>query len=230
MVQVQGYTQLESGLTFLPFTFFMVINARFAGSLADKYGPRIFLISGPFLAGTGLLLLSFIQQTKGASDYWTSFFPGILVFGFGMSLTVAPLTAAVMGSVSDNLTGTASGVNNAVSRIAGVFANAVLGSVAVLLFSAALQKEIKTLSFDQQQKQTIIAQTANLGNASVPEGFSLIKQQEIKKAYQAGFISSYNVIMKISAGLGYLAALTALIFIRKKAITFSPDNKQSLSA
>ncbi|WP_316743129.1 MFS transporter [Pedobacter antarcticus] len=230
MVQVQGYTQLESGLTFLPFTFFMVINARFAGSLADKYGPKIFLISGPFLAGTGLLLLSFIQRTSGASDYWTSFFPGILVFGFGMSLTVAPLTAAVMGSVSDHLTGTASGVNNAVSRIAGVFANAVLGSVAVLLFSAALQKEIKTLSFDQQQKQTIIAQTANLGNASVPEGFSSIEQQKIKKAYQAGFISSYNVIMKISAGLAYLAALTALIFIQKKAITFSPDNKQSLSA
>lgn len=214
MVQVQGYTQLESGLTFLPFTFFMVINARFAGALADKYGPRIFLIAGPFLAGTGLLLLSFIQQTKGASDYWTSFFPGILVFGFGMSLTVAPLTAAVMGSVNDNLSGTASGVNNAVSRIAGVFANAVLGAVAVILFSAALQKEIKSLSFDQQQKQTIIAQTANLGNASVPEGFTSIEQQKIRKAFQTGFISSYNVIMKISAGLGYLASLMALIFIR----------------
>lgn len=230
MVQVQGYTQLESGLTFLPFTFFMVINARYAGSLADKYGPRIFLISGPFLAGTGLLLLSFIGQTSGASDYWTSFFPGILVFGFGMSLTVAPLTAAVMGSVSDNLSGTASGVNNAVSRIAGVFANAVLGSVAVLLFSAALQKEIKTDTFDLQQKQTIIAQAANLGNASVPEGFTLTEGQKIKKAYQAGFINSYNVIMKISAVLGYTASLMALIFIRKKATKITPDNKQSLSA
>ena len=215
LVQVQGYTQLESGLTFLPFTIFMVINARFAGSLADKYGPRLFLITGPFLAGLGLLLLSFIQQTNGPSDYWTTFLPGILIFGFGMSLTVAPLTAAVMGSVSDHFTGTASGINNAVSRIAGVFANAVLGSLAVLLFSGALQKEIKKLPLNPQQKQTITAQTTNLGNARVPIGFSPIQEKKISAAYRSGFIDAYGKIMKISATLGFLASIMAFIFIQK---------------
>ncbi|WP_367867258.1 MFS transporter [Pedobacter sp. WC2423] len=214
MVQVQGYTQMESGLTFLPFTIFMVVNARFAGSLADKYGPRLFLIAGPFLAGLGLLLLSFIQQTNGPSAYWTTFLPGILVFGFGMSLTVAPLTAAVMGSVSDQFTGTASGINNAVSRIAGVFANAVLGSMAVLLFSSALQNELKTLPFNPQQKQAIIAQTSNLGNAEVPAGLTAIQEKKVLAAYHAGFIAAYGKIMKVSAGLGFLAALMALVFIQ----------------
>lgn len=214
MVQVQGYTQLESGLTFLPFTIFMVVNARFAGSLADKYGPRLFLITGPFLAGLGLLLLSFIKQTTGPSAYWTTFLPGILVFGFGMSLTVAPLTAAVMGSVSDHFTGTASGINNAVSRIAGVFANAVLGSMAVLLFSAALQNEIRELPFNPQQKQAIIAQTSNLGNAKVPAGLTSIQEKKVLAAYHTSFIDAYGKVMKISAGLGFLAALMALVFIQ----------------
>ena len=218
MVQVQGYTQLESGLTFLPFTIFMVINARFAGSLADRYGLRLFLIAGPFLAGAGLLLLSYIQQTKGPSDYWTTFLPGILIFGLGMSLTVAPLTAAVMSSVSDHFTGTASGINNAVTRIAGVFANAILGSMAVLLFSAALQKEIKDLPLNQQQKSAVISQTANLGNAKVPAGLTENQEKKVTEAYHAGFIDAYGKVMKVSAGLAFLASLMAIIFIQDRVM------------
>src|SRR3569832_1007184 len=97
LVQVQGYTQLQSGLTFLPFTILMIGIARFAGAWADKLGPRLFLIFGPAITGAGLLLLSFVGQTRGAPEYWTTFFPGIVVFGLGMSVTVAPLTATVMG-------------------------------------------------------------------------------------------------------------------------------------
>jgi nitrate/nitrite transporter NarK len=83
MVQVQGYSQLESRLNFLPFTVLMITIARFAGGLSDKYGPRLFLIALPGVAGIVLLLLSLVQQTKGLSDYWTTFFPGILILGLG---------------------------------------------------------------------------------------------------------------------------------------------------
>src|ERR1700709_1610247 len=136
----------------------MITIARFAGTIADKYGPRRLLILGPALAGAGLFWLSFVKQTAGPSAYFTTFFPGILVFGFGMSITVAPLTAAVMGSVSDHFSGTASGINNGLTRIANVFANAIFGALAVLFFSGALQSEINNIPIVTKEKQEVMAQ------------------------------------------------------------------------
>lgn len=217
LVQVQGYSQLQSGLTFLPFTVLMISIARFAGGLADKHGPRLFLIAGPALAGSGLLILSFVKQTAGPSAYWTTFFPGVLVLGLGMSFTVAPLTAAVMTSVSDHFSGTASGINNAMTRISGVFANAIFGALAVLLFSGALQQDLQKTSFNTKDKQLIMQQTKDLGNAKVPPTLNADKQQ-IEKYFHEGFISAYANIMRISAGLGYLGALMALLFIYNKQL------------
>jgi len=218
MVQAQGYTQLQSGLTFLPFTVLMISIARFAGAWADKFGPRLFLIFGPATAGAGLLLLSFVGQTRGASEYWTTFFPGILVFGLGMSFTVAPLTATVMGAVSDHFSGTASGINNAMTRISNVFANAIFGALAVLFFSGALQDHIKSIPLDTKQKQEVITQAANLGNAKVPKGIAPNHEKTIEIAYHHSFISAYANIMRLSAGLAFLGALMAVFFIRNTEV------------
>src|SRR6201996_4031609 len=218
MVQVQDYSQLQSGLTFLPFTVMMISIARFAGSLADKYGPRWLLIIGPAAAGAGLFILSFVKQTNGAGDYWTSFFPGIIVFGLGMSFTVAPLTAAVMGSVDDHFSGAASGVNNAMTRIANVFANAIFGALAVLFLSGALQNEVSTIKLNPNQNQQVMAQAKNLGNAKAPRDISAADKQAVEKAYHESFITAYADIMRISAGLGFAGALMAFIFIRNKAV------------
>lgn len=214
LVQVQGYSQLQSGLTFLPFTVIMITIARFAGALADKHGPRLLLIVGPATAGLGLLILSFVKQTTGPGDYWTTFLPGVIVFGLGMSFTVAPLTAAVMGSVSDQFSGTASGVNNAVTRIANVFTNAIFGALAVLFFAGALQGQMKNINLNAKQKQEVLAQAADLGNAKVPEG--LTDGKTIEQAYHDSFIKAYASIMRISAGLGFLGALMAVLFVRDK--------------
>jgi len=214
MVQVQGYSQLDSGLTFLPFTVLMISIARWAGSLADKHGPRLFLIMGPSLAGAGLLLLSFVKQTAGPSEYWTTFFPGIVVLGLGMSFTVAPLTATVMGAVSDHLSGTASGINNAVTRISGVFANAIFGSLAVLFFAAAVQKDLPQIQLNAGQQQAVVARTADLGNAAPPAQLSHTQQAEVVKVYHAGFIDAYGKIMRMSAALGFLGGIMALLFIK----------------
>ena len=218
LVQVQGYSQLESGLTFLPFSLLMVVMARYAGSLADRYGPRLLLIAGPAIAGAGFLSLSFIGQTKGPGDYWTTFFPGMLVLGIGMSLTVVPLTATVMGAVSDQFSGTASGVNNAVSRIAGVFANAIFGALAFLFFSASLQADLKPLAMSNQENNLAMAQVVNLGNAQVPPGISTDLKSSIQKFYHDGFISAYSRIMKISAVLAWIAACMAFFFIKNDSI------------
>jgi EmrB/QacA subfamily drug resistance transporter len=218
LVQIQGYNQLQSGLTFLPFTVLMITTARYAGSLADKHGPRLFLICGPALAGAGLLLLSFIKQTNGPADYWTTFFPGVLVLGLGMSFTVAPLTATVMGSVSDHFSGTASGINNAMTRIASVFANAIFGALAVLFFAGALQEQIKTVQLTPKDRQAVMQQAAVLGNAKVPAVITTANKPVIQKAYHTGFITAYGNIMRISAALAFLGALMAMIFIKNKAL------------
>lgn len=218
LVQVQRYSQFQSGLTFLPFTVLMITIARFAGTLADKYGPRLLLIVGPATAGTGLLLLSFIKQTTGPAEYWTTFFPGIIVFGLGMSFTVAPLTATVMTSVSNHLSGTASGVNNALTRISNVFANAIFGALAVLLFAGALQDRLQSIPLDAKVKLAVIREAANLGNAKVPGNVDSRYQKTISTNYRESFIHAYSGIMKISAGLGFLGALMTVIFIRNKTL------------
>jgi EmrB/QacA subfamily drug resistance transporter len=216
LVQAQGYTQLESGLTFLPFTVLMISVARFAGALADKMGPRLFLTGGPALAGCGMLILSFVGQTRGPGDYWTSFLPGVLVFGLGMSFTVAPLTTAVMTAVSDQYSGTASGVNNALTRVANVFANAIFGALAVLLFTTALHRQVDGMPLTAPARQAVLAQAGELGNAKVPAGFAAPDRQVIAGAYKAGFILVYKKIMQIAAGLAFTGALMGLVFVRKR--------------
>ncbi|RFM30585.1 MFS transporter [Deminuibacter soli] len=217
LVQVQGYTQLQSGLTFLPFTILMVVLARFAGSLADKHGPKWLLVAGPATAGVGLLLLSFVRQTSGHAAYWHTFFPGIVVFGLGMSFTVAPLTAAVMGAVSDQFSGTASGVNNAMTRISNVFANAIFGALAVLFFSGALQKQLQHTSINGNIQQQIMAQAGSLGDAHVPDAVQ--DKAAVKEYYHQSFIAAYAAILRISAALAWLGALMALLFIKNAVIT-----------
>ncbi|MDB5110774.1 MAG: family efflux transporter permease subunit, partial [Mucilaginibacter sp.] len=221
LVQVQGYSQLQSGLTFLPFTVMMITIARYAGSIADKYGPRLLLIIGPATAGAGLLLLSFIKQTNGPSAYWTTFFPGVIIFGLGMSFTVAPLTATVMGSVTDRFSGTASGINNAITRIANVFANAIFGALAVLFFSGALQNQLKKVPVNAKEKQEVMIQAVNLGNAKVPANIS--NKPLIEKVYHESFINAYGKIMRISAALGFMGALMAFVFIKNSAVKKAED-------
>lgn len=222
LVQVQGYSQLQSGLTFLPFTLLMIGIARFAGGLADRFGAKPFLVGGPAVAGLGLLLLSFIKQTAGPADYWTTFFPYVLVFGLGMSFTVAPLTATVMGSVSDHFSGVASGVNNAMTRIANVFANAIFGALAVLFFSGALQEQLKHTGLNASQKEAISKQSANLGNAKVPQGMNKVMSRQIETAFHNSFIHVYADIMKIAALLAFLGALMALLFVKKSTPNKKP--------
>jgi len=161
-------------------------------------------------------MLSFVKQTTGPSDYWTTFFPGVIVLGLGMSFTVSPLTAAVMGSVNDHFSGTASGVNNAVSRIAGVFANAIFGALVVLFFLGTLQRQLINLKLNAEQKELVTREASKLGDAKAPAGISTGEKEAVKKAYRESFISAYQKIMLTCSALGFLGALMGAVFIKKK--------------
>ncbi|AEW00474.1 MFS transporter [Niastella koreensis] len=215
LVQVQGYSQFQSGLTFLPFTILMAAASGFVGGLSDKYGSRFFLIAGPLITGIGQLLLSLVTKTDGAHQYFVTFFPGILLLGLGMTLTVTPLTSTVMGSVSKHFSGIASGVNNAMTSISRVVANAVFGALAIVFFSAALQHGMDNTTLNPTKKNIVFAQASNLGNAAVPPELAA-QQSTIKQLYQESFITAYAKIQRISAGLSFFAALMTIVFIRKK--------------
>jgi len=124
--QVGGYSAVEAGLALLPITIIMfVLSPRF-GALAGKFGPRWFMALGPVIGGIGFLLLLRVDQSVA---YWTQLFPGIIIFGLGLSITVAPLTSAILGAIESDKAGIASAVNNAISRIAGLVAIAALGLI-----------------------------------------------------------------------------------------------------
>jgi EmrB/QacA subfamily drug resistance transporter len=137
--QVAGYDALEAGATGLPVTILMFLLSRRFGLLADRYGPRFFMSVGPFVAAGGLALL---LRVGADVDYFTDLLPGLVLFALGLSMTVAPLTATVLADADEHNAGIASGVNNAVARVAGLVAIAAVGAIIAASFDAKLDREL----------------------------------------------------------------------------------------
>jgi len=124
--EVAGYSATAAGLTFLPMTLISIALSSFFGSLAGRYGPRLFMGFGPIIGGIGYLLMLGIGEEV---NYWTQVFPGVVLFALGLTMTVAPLTAAILGSIAPEQSGIGSAINNAISRIAGLIAIAFVGVI-----------------------------------------------------------------------------------------------------
>ena len=136
---VQGYSPLEAGAALLPFVAIMFLSSRWSGGLVERIGARTPLIAGALLAAAGLVAYGL---SGGGGSYWLTFFPATIIFGCGAALFVAPLTTTVMDALSTDRSGIASGINNAVSRVAGVLAIAVLGIVLINAFYASFDRRI----------------------------------------------------------------------------------------
>jgi EmrB/QacA subfamily drug resistance transporter len=132
LIRLGGYSATEAGAALLPFALIMGSGASFAGAIADRLGPRLMLTIGPLVAACGLAMLAFadLRQT-----YWVGVFPPMFLLGVGMTTTVPPLTSTVMGAAGKAHAGIASGVNNAVARVAGLLAVAALGALFFANFS-----------------------------------------------------------------------------------------------
>jgi EmrB/QacA subfamily drug resistance transporter len=132
LIRLGGYSATQAGAALLPFALIMGFGASFAGALSDRFGPRLSLTAGPVIAACGLVLLALADLKQ---SYWLGVFPAISVLAVGMTITVPPLTSTVMSSVGETHAGIASGVNNAVARVASLLAVAALGAVLFASFS-----------------------------------------------------------------------------------------------
>jgi EmrB/QacA subfamily drug resistance transporter len=216
LIQVHGYSATAAGSSFLPFTIITFVMSRWAGGLVTRFGARLPLMIGPVIAAAGFVL--FALPGLGGS-YWTTFFPAIVVLGFGMALVIAPLTTTAMNSVSGSHSGLASGVNNAVSRTAGLLAIPVLGIFVFLVFSGGLDARVQGLDLSEQAQQQLEAEKVNLGGAQVPSDVSEGTAVKIERAIQESFLAGFRLAMFIAAALAVASALAAAVMIEGKART-----------
>lgn len=213
LIRVQGYSPTGAGAANLPLILIMFLLSRWSGGLVSRYGAKLPLIIGPVIAAAGFAL--YALPGIGGS-YWTTFFPAAVVLGIGMAISVAPLTTAVMGAVDTRYAGTASGVNNAVARMAGLLAIAVFGIVVLAVFSSNLVEHLSLLHIPAGIQNTIILQQNKLVGIEIPTGLGNSTRTAVQQAISESFVTSFRVVMLGAAALALCSSLSSLLLIEGK--------------
>jgi predicted MFS family arabinose efflux permease len=206
LIQAQHYSPTRAGAATLPMVLLMFLLSRWAGGLVGRYGPRKPLIIGPLVTAGGLVL--FALPGVGGS-YWITYFPAVLILGFGMTVTVAPLTTLVMSSATQNRTGAASGINNAVSQTAALLAIAVSAPIFFSSFRIALPNQMKTAGVSPPVVQQLQGQETLLGAI-------LTDDPNGRVAIDHAFVDAFRLIALLAATASASAGVTALVTIRNQ--------------
>jgi hypothetical protein len=197
--QVSGYSPIAAGLALMPITIEMWLLSRRFGALNDTVGPRALMGLGPIVAGIGLIWMG---QIGAEVSYFTDLLPGVLVFGLGLSATVAPLTSTVLGSVPEHNAGVASGVNNQVARVASLLAIAAVGAVVAASFEWSLHE-----SPDLTPSERASAEDAR-PLAGGDDG-----SEALDEAIETASVSAYGAGMAVGGGLVAIGGILSLIGI-----------------
>lgn len=207
--QLQGFSPTAAGLALLPPTVLITLFATPSGALADRIGPRFQMVVGPLLVATGAALLALFGA---GNSYFLDFFPGLALLGVGMSIVIAPLTKSAL-SVDPELSGAASGVNNAISRVAAVMAIAVIGAIVLSAFSTSLSRTIAKSNLTEAQQMGILSQSNSLGGIVVPNSFSEEDHTVARQAIDHAFAYAFDWAMWTSSGLALGGAIVSFFTI-----------------
>lgn len=204
LIQVQHYSATETGAALVPFAIIMFVLSRWAGGLVNRIGAKLPLTIGPIVASIGIALLA---RAGIENSYWSAIFPAVCLLGFGMTMTVAPLTTIVMGAVDAKHAGVASGVNNAVARVAGLLAIAIFGVFLVRAFDAQAQSRLDRLSLAPAARAQVEAQLPKMAGAQL-EAVALDAAQRgvVQRAIDEAFVSGFRMVIFGSAILALAAA------------------------
>ena len=206
LIQIQHYTATEAGAALLPLILTMFALSKWSGSLIDRFGARLPLTIGPLVAAFGFALAA--RPGVGGS-YWATFFPAVLVLGIGMSISVAPLTTAVMNAVPVEQAGVASGINNAVSRLASLISVALFGLILLVAFDHNLRRRLDRLHPPPEQRQAIEAQRAQLGAIQTQDPM-------LRQAIDRSFVFAFRRILFLAVALSLASALSAQLLTNKR--------------
>jgi EmrB/QacA subfamily drug resistance transporter len=213
LIQVQGYSSTAAGAAMLPMILLMFGLSRWAGGLVGQYGARLPLTIGPIIAGAGFLW--FAVPGVGGS-YWTTFFPAVLLLGFGMTVTVAPLTTAVMGAVDERHSGLASGINNAVSRAGGVIAIAAFGILMTATFARSLDADLAELDLPAAAEAEINDNQDQLAALAVPATLNVDQREAVARAVDESFVAGFRMVMIVSAVMALASGAAAAFTVSGK--------------
>jgi EmrB/QacA subfamily drug resistance transporter len=221
--QIGGYTPLRSGLATLPVTVIMFVLSRRFGALADRYGPRLFMGAGPLVAAAGLLAF---QRVGVRADYVSEVLPALLVFSLGLSMTVAPLTAAVLAG-SEHEAGIASGVNNAVARVAGLLGTAAVGAAISSEFASSLDSRLAGAPLSTGARELVrVAKRLPLGRPNV-SGLPAAQAHALRIAAEQASLHSFHLGMAIAAALVAIGGLVGVGGIRNPRADVSAASSAS---
>ncbi len=212
--QVAGYTPLEAGLATTPISVIMFILSPRFGRIASGTGPRLPMCLGPIVGGVGLLAL---LRVGSSPSYAADVLPAILIFGLGLSATVAPLTATVLDSVDEHHVGIASGVNNGVSRVAGLLAIAVLGAVISAHFGSALDEQLGSAPLSARAAAAVSAAAEKPLAVPGTEGLNRGAARRLQAAADQASTSSFHLGVGIAGILMILGGIVAGVGIENPA-------------